>query len=48
MSLSKLGAAPYTGESKESDKEIEKIKKLFSKLSPEEQNEFIETYGNNK
>ncbi len=48
FSLSKLGEAPYTGESKKADKEIEKVKNLFNKLSPEEQKEIIEAYGNKK
>ena len=46
FSLSKLGEAPYSGESKQSDKEVEKVKKLLNNLSPEERQKIIETYGN--
>lgn len=46
FSLSKLSEAPYSGESKESDKEIEKVKKLLNNLPPEDRRKIIETYGN--
>jgi hypothetical protein len=42
LSLAKLGEAPYSGEEKDSDKKIQDFKAMLSKLSPDEQKEFLE------
>jgi len=46
LSLAKLGEAQYSGEQKDSEKKVQEIKAVLSKLSPEERRELLEKLVN--